>query len=123
MQPRPDQIVVGVDTHSETHTAVVVDGLGRVQGTLEVPSTPAGYRRLVRWARRHGELAAAGVEGTGAYGAGLTRHLVAVGIEVTEVDRPNRQRRRRYGKSDPTDAEAVSDHGNSRLGITRIRVG
>lgn len=108
MEPRPDQLVVGVDTHAETHTAVVVDGLGRVQGTLEVPSTPAGYRQLVRWAHGHGELAVAGVEGTGAYGAGLARHLAAVGVEVIEVDRPNRQRRRRRGKSDPTDAEAAA---------------
>lgn len=108
MQPRPDQIVLGVDTHAETHTAVVVDGLGRVLGTVEVPATMAGYRRLVRWARRHGDLVAVGVEGTGAYGAGLTRHLTKAGVEVIEVDRPNRQRRRRRGKSDPTDAEAAA---------------
>jgi transposase len=44
------------------------------------------------------------VEGTGAYGAGLSRFLHAAGIEVIEVDRPNRQARRRQGKSDPLDA-------------------
>ena len=36
-----------------------------------------------------------GVEGTGSYGTGLTRHLQGLGIAVVEVDRPNRQRRRR----------------------------
>jgi transposase len=45
-----------------------------------------------------------GVEGTGSYGAGLARHLSASGIVVVEVDRPNRQARRRNGKSDELDA-------------------
>ena len=33
---------------------------------------------------------------------------IANGIEVVEVDRPNRQKRRRLGKSDPIDAEAAA---------------
>ena len=45
-----------------------------------------------------------GVEGTGAYGAGLARYLRRCGLEVIEVDRPNRQERRRNGKSDQLDA-------------------
>lgn len=108
MQPRHDDIVVGVDTHDETHTAVLIDGLGRVQGTLEVPACADGYRQLLAWARSYGEVSRAGVEGTGSYGAGLTRHLTEAGVSVIEVDRPNRQRRRRRGKSDPTDAEAAA---------------
>jgi transposase len=48
------------------------------------------------------------VEGCGAYGAGLTRHLRDAGITVIEVNRPNRQHRRRRGKSDPADAEAAA---------------
>ena len=48
------------------------------------------------------------MEGTGAYGAGLGRFLVKAGVQVVEVDRPNRQARRKKGKSDPADAvEAV----------------
>ena len=49
-----------------------------------------------------------GVEGTGSYGVGLTRHLHNEGVVVVEVDRPNRQTRRRLGKSDPIDAEAAA---------------
>ena len=49
-----------------------------------------------------------GVEGTGAYGAGLARHLAAEGVEVVEVNRPNRQARRHRGKSDTADAEAAA---------------
>lgn len=45
-----------------------------------------------------------GVEGTSSYGSGLARSLRRAGIEVVEVDRPNRQSRRRTGKSDPAGA-------------------
>jgi transposase len=44
------------------------------------------------------------VEGTGAYGVGLARFLHRASVRVIEVDRPNRQVRRRHGKSDPLDA-------------------
>jgi transposase len=101
-------VILGVDTHEEVHVAVVIDLLGRVQATTSIPATRAGYRQLLGWAQRHGELAAAGVEGTGSYGAGLARHLADAGISVIEVNRPNRQHRRRHGKSDPTDAEAAA---------------
>jgi transposase len=87
---------------------VVIDQQGRVQGTLTIDTTPAGFAALVRWARRFGELRRAGVEGTGAYGAGVARHLAEAGVTVIEVDRPDRRRRRRRGKSDPTDAEAAA---------------
>jgi transposase len=73
-----------------------------------VPTTRAGHRALLRWLRRHGDLDRVGVEGTGAYGAGLARFLASEGVEVVEVDRPNRQLRRRRGKSDPVDAEAAA---------------
>jgi hypothetical protein len=38
-----------------------------------------------------------GVEGTGAYGAGLARHLRSLGVEVIEVDRARRWRHRSTG--------------------------
>jgi len=102
------EVVVGVDTHADQHTAVAIDGIGRVVATIEVATTLRGYRQLARWARGLGRFERAGVEGCGAYGAGLARYLAAEGVEVLEVDRPNRQRRRRRGKSDPTDAEAAA---------------
>jgi transposase len=72
------------------------------------PTTPAGYRDLLAWARGLGEVDAWGVEGTGCYGAALARFLVAHGQVVLEVNRPDRQARRRRGKSDPLDAEAAA---------------
>jgi transposase len=84
-------ITLGVDTHKDVHVAVALDGLGRRLGTLSVPTIPAGYEHLVNWARGFGPLERAGVEGTGSFGAGLTRLLRAQGIEVFEVIRPKRR--------------------------------
>jgi transposase len=47
-------------------------------------------------------------EGTGTFGAALTRTLLAAGLTVVEVDRPDRKLRRNRGKSDPTDAYAAA---------------
>ena len=101
-------IVGGVDTHKDVHVAAAVDELGRLLGTAEFPTTPTGYRALLAWLAAFGPVHRVGVEGTGAWGAGLARFLVAAGVDVVEVDRPNRQRRRRRGKSDPADAEAAA---------------
>jgi transposase len=105
----PSDITVGVDTHKEVHVAAAfTSDLGRPLGHLEIPTTPTGYRRLLAWAQEHGTSVTFGIEGTGSYGAGLTRFLRSAGCTVVEVNRPNRQTRRRRGKSDPVDAEAAA---------------
>jgi transposase len=48
------------------------------------------------------------VEGTGAYGAALSRLLHSEGVQVVEVDRPDRKTRRAKGNSDPIDAYAAA---------------
>ncbi|MGY1806417.1 IS110 family transposase [Blastococcus sp. SYSU D00669] len=98
----------GVDTHADTHTAAVVDAAGRLLAHREFAATPAGYGQLMDWLAAHGRVQQVGVEGTGVYGAGLARHLTAAGIELVEVDRPDRKTRRFAGKSDPIDAEAAA---------------
>lgn len=108
MHREPGEVVGGVDTHLEVHVAAVIDHIGRILATESFSASPKGYQRLLAWMRSHGELCCVGVEGTGAYGAGLARHLAQNGVEVIEVNRPDRQRRRRRGKSDTTDAEAAA---------------
>ena len=99
----------GVDTHRDIHVAAVVDGAGRVLGSESFAAETAGYGQLVAWMRSRGRLVRVGVEGTGSYGAGLARHVTAAGVEVVEVNRPNRQlRRQKGGKSDSVDAEAAA---------------
>jgi transposase len=98
----------GVDTHKDFHVCAALDERGRVLGTEQFPTTLHGYRELLDWLREFGQLSAVGVEGTGSWGAGLSRFLTQAGVEVIEVNRPNRQTRRRRGKSDLADAEAAA---------------
>jgi transposase len=107
-EPKPVIVTIGVDTHRDVHVAGARDQLGRRIGVTLIPTTPAGYQQLLDWARSLGEIAAFGIEGTGCYGAGLTRYLRAGGYRVVEVNRPDRATRRRQGKSDPVDADAAA---------------
>jgi len=77
-------------------------------GHRGVPGQRGRLRAALAWMRSHGELAKVGVEGTGSYGTGLARHLAGRGVEVAEMIRPNRQTRRRRGKSDAADAVAAA---------------
>jgi hypothetical protein len=107
------RITGGVDTHLDVHVAAALDELGALLGTESFPADARGYRQLLRWLRSFGEVVLVGVEGTGSYGAGLTRLLHAEGVRVVEVDRPNRQNRRRRGKSDTVDAVAAARSAQS----------
>ena len=102
------EIVLGVDTHKDIHVAAIVDEVGRLLCTSEFQGSERGGRRMLAWARHYGALRRAGVEGTGSYGYGLARQLGAAGVEVREVNRPNRSLRRLRGKSDPLDAEVAA---------------
>lgn len=102
--PMSRVVVGGVDTHKDLHVAAVIDPGETVLGTGSFSTTRAGYRALIRWMRRFGDVRKVGVEGTGSYGAGIARHLSEAGVEVLEVDRPDRSDRRRKGKDDDLDA-------------------
>jgi len=104
-KPGTDRVVyAGVDTHKELHVVAVIDAAETVLATRSFSTTRAGYRALLAWVLQFGELSRIGVEGTGSYGAGLTRHLAKAGAVVLEVDRPDRSDRRRKGKDDDLDA-------------------
>ena len=103
--PSTSRVVVGgIDTHKDLHVAAVIDTAEMVLATHSFSTTRAGYRALIKWMRSFGDITKIGVEGTGSYGAGICRHLVDAGIEVLEVDRPDRSDRRRKGKDDDLDA-------------------
>jgi len=118
-------VTVGIDTHGEVHVAAVLDAQGRWLATESFPSTGAGHRSLETWAAGFGPIDAVGVEGTGSWGAGIARHLTAVGVRVVEVDRPDRRTRRRRGKSDPIDAEAAARavQAGTATGTPKTRTG
>ena len=94
MTAKKRKVTGGVDTHGRTHHAAVVDQTGRVLGDQQFPATAAGYQQLLAWLRTFGTVVKVGVEGTGAYGAGLARYLSGQKITVVEVDRPDRKTRR-----------------------------
>ncbi|MDT7677919.1 MAG: transposase [Pseudonocardiales bacterium] len=102
------EVVLGVDTHKDLHVAAVISPLGGLLGSRGFPTTGAGYRQLLCWARGFGTLERAGVEGTGSYGAGLARYLRAERVRVIEINQPDRASRRRRGKTDTLDAEAAA---------------
>lgn len=103
-----EEVLLGVDTHKDVHAAAVITVRGAALDGRSFPTTADGYRQLLQWARSFGVLRRAGVECTSSYGAALTRHLRAEGIEVTEVNQPDKAARRRHGKTDAIDAEAAA---------------
>jgi transposase len=118
-------ITGGVDTHLNFHVASALDHRGGLLGTESFAASPEGSRALLTWLRGFGTVTVVGVEGTGAYGAGLARYLATESISVIEVDRPNRQARRRQGKSDTLDAiEAARAAQSGRAsGLAKSRDG
>jgi hypothetical protein len=66
-------VAIGIDTHKRFHVAVALDRLGGQQGVLEFEASEHGYAQLLAFARALGEPVFV-IEGTGSYGAGLTRY-------------------------------------------------
>ena len=108
MTAEPGSVTGGVDTHLDVHVTAALAHLGGVLATESFPITATGYRRLLSWLRGFGPLHKVGVEGTGSYGSALARYLTEEDVTVLEVGRPNRQDRRRHGKTDVVDAIAAA---------------
>jgi transposase len=108
-------VVIGVDTHVQTHSAAAIDArTGGVLDEITVEATADGYVQLVEFADEHAALRAWAIEGTGGHGAGLTRHLERGEEVVIELDRPERAQRRHGAKSDPLDAIRAAREALSR---------
>lgn len=101
-------IVAGADTHADTIHVAAITITGALAGDREFPTTRAGYAAAIRFLRSLGQVQRIGVEGTASYGAGVTRALIAAGIEVVEVTRAVKSSRRLKGKSDPLDAYSAA---------------
>lgn len=125
MQDHTDRVTVGIDTHGDVHVATALDERGRVIDRLELAASTAGYARLDDWLAVIGTIGRIGVEGTGAWGAGVARHLAGHGHRIIEVDRPDRTVRRNRGKSDPIDSEAAARavQAGTATGIPKTRTG
>jgi hypothetical protein len=98
--------VIGVDTHRDRHALAVVDArTGAIVAQTTTAAEARGYTQALRFADRHASGARMwAIEGSGHYGAGLTRFLSARAESVAEVGRSIRGERRLRGKDDPLDA-------------------
>jgi transposase len=115
-------VVIGVDTHKHTHTAGIIDaGTGAQLGDRTVSTDPCGYGELIEFADTCDGVRVWAIEGTGGYGAGLARHLQAMGEWVIELDRPERPARRHGAKSDPLDAYRAARESLSRVTLASPR--
>jgi len=97
--------IVGVDPHRDSHALAVVEVVsGAVVFEATIAASSGGYANALRLAEEHamGRRAFA-IEGTGSFGAGLTRFLTGRGEWVLEVGRLRRERRT-GGKTDALDA-------------------
>ncbi|GHD78208.1 IS110 family transposase [Streptomyces mirabilis] len=120
--------MVASDTESlcDVHAAAEVSSLGERIGTYSFPATAVGYRELLTWARGLGTVRRAVVEGTGSFGAALSRYLLAQQVEVFDVNWPDWSDRRRRGKSDAADAQLGPggvERAGTRPGQVRRRAG
>jgi len=121
--PGPVSVLIGVPTQRDFHVAVALSLQGSLLAETHLPACMAGYEALLDWALELAEGRATSlmfwIEGTGCYGAGLSRHLQADQCSVHEVNRPNRQTRRQRGKDGAIDAKAAA---RSLLARTAIAV-
>jgi transposase len=114
-----EPVIGGVDTHKHTHHAAVISHSGQLLAEHEFAADARGHAELWAWMGSFGTVEAVGIEGTGSYGAALTRQLTADGVRVLEVNRPNRSARRADGKSDRLDAEQAA---RAVLGMTATAI-
>lgn len=109
----PVPIVVGIDAHKNTHTAVAVDQATGVQlDQITIAARSKGHERLVGWARGLDAERLFAVEDCRHVSGGLERHLIGRGERVRRIP-PKlmagaRRAARTRGKSDPIDALAVA---------------
>jgi len=115
--------VIGVDTHRDSHAAAAVAArTGAVDATTTIPADAFGYKRLLRFGRKHapGRRVWA-IESSGSFGSGLTSFLLAQGEWVVEVDRPKRPARRNGAKSDELDAVRAAHESLQREHLAQPR--
>lgn len=106
-------IVIGVDAHSQTHTAAAVNAQTAVElELLTAAARPAGHEQLLDWAKALAGERLWALEDCRTLSGALERFLLVCGEQVVRVP-PTlmaevRKSARTSGKSDPIDAVAVA---------------
>ena len=120
-------IVVGVDAHSQTHTAAALDAQTAVRReVLTVFARPAGHAQLLEWARGLECERVWALEDCRNLSGALERFLLLSGEVVVRVPpklmAEARKSEREYGKSDPIDAVAVARAAIREPGLPQGRL-
>jgi transposase len=105
-------VMIGVDPHKASHTAVAISAAEQPLGQLRVRASAVQAERLVDWAQAWPERAWA-VEGAGGTGHLLAQQLLAAGERVLDVPPKLAARVRllatgNVNKNDPNDARSVA---------------
>jgi hypothetical protein len=72
-------VIIGIDAHTQTHTAGAIDEQGRALGTLQVRAAPRELERLLAWVRASPAFGSSPLRGRKGFGLPLTRRLLAAG--------------------------------------------
>lgn len=105
-------IVIGIDPHKKTHTAVAAAETGRPLEQVTVPARHKGHERVLEWARGLDIDRVFAIEDCRHVSGSLERYLIERGEKVVRVPPKMmagaRRSARVAGKSDPIDALAVA---------------
>jgi len=105
-------VIVGIDAHKRSHTAVAVDEAGRKLGQHTTGTTSEDHLALLAWAEQFGTERLWAVEDCRHLSRRLERDLLGAGEPIVRVPTKlmarERNSARSYGKSDPIDALAVA---------------
>jgi transposase len=105
-------VIVGIDAHTQSHTAAAVDEQGRELATVTVGAHPAELDRLCVWISELGSVRLVAIEGAKGFGLPITRRLLAAGVEVVDVPTHltalGRRARPESRQDDPSDAVTVA---------------
>ena len=117
-------VMIGVDPHKGSHTAVVLDGDESELGRLRVKANVKQCDQLLAWAEPFGPRVWA-VESAGGVGYLLAQQLVAAGENVVDVPATLSARarlldNRRSDKNDPNDARAAGIAAMRSSGLTVV---
>ena len=118
-------VMIGVDPHKASHTAVVIGAAEEPLGELRVRACAAQAERLLAWAAAWPERTWA-VEGAGGTGHLLAQQLLAAGERVLDVQ-PKLGARVRLldagdtNKNDPNDARSAAVAALRSAGVREVR--
>jgi transposase len=118
-------VMIGVDPHKASHTAVVISAAEEPLGELRVRACAVQVERLLAWAQAWPQRAWA-VEGAGGVGHLLAQQLLAAGERVLDVP-PKLAARVRLlatgdtNKNDPNDARSVAVAALRSAGVREAR--